>query len=193
MTRQFKSSLGGRGEAGGELDEGGGVGGRSEGDVEGGMKAAAKAARALGTPILEPLGRGALRTGRCRLSGRGRGHVGCRGGLGCRAGNTSIHVTCRYQTEGYRIHTIHYIIQHTDTSRARRAQHVEHAPELAYNVQFARTCIVTCLLNYIMPLGNGGKRAILASWHRRSCRLSACRARSLSWCVVRVRCVPVLT
>ena len=113
MTRQFKSSLGGRGEAGGELDEGGGVGGRSEGDVEGGMKAAAKAARALGTPNLEPLGRGALRTGRCRLSGRGRGHVGCRGGLGRRAGNTSIHVTCRYQTEGYRIHTIHYIIQHT--------------------------------------------------------------------------------
>ena len=46
MTRQFKSSLGGRGEAGGELDEGGGEGGRSEGDVEGGMKAAAKAARA---------------------------------------------------------------------------------------------------------------------------------------------------
>jgi len=175
MTRQFKSSLGGRGEAGGELDEGGGVGGRSEGDVEGGMKAAAKAARALGTPILEPLGRGALRTGRCRLSGRGRGHVGCRGGLGRRAGNISIHVTCRYQTEGYRIHTIHYIIQHldTDTSRARRAQHVEHAPELAYNVQFARTCIVTCLLNYIM-CWEMAENEILArgTVARESCRLS---------------------
>jgi len=51
-------------------------------------------------------------------------------------------VPCRYQTEGYRIHTIHNIIQSILTHRMRAVRaYLEHAPELAY-MPNARTCIL---------------------------------------------------